>query len=59
MERFASLIDKLGRVTDPRRGEPVYPLVSILFMTICAVVARADDYVAIAKFANTKKDWFA
>jgi len=28
-------------------------------MTICAVIAGADDYVAIAKFANTKKEWFA
>ncbi|MEP4221985.1 hypothetical protein [Rhodopirellula bahusiensis] len=26
---------------------------------ICGVVAGADDFVAIARFANTKKDWFA
>ncbi|EMI24185.1 ISAs1 family transposase, partial [Rhodopirellula europaea] len=59
MERSTSLIDQLGNVTDPRRGEPVYPLVNILFMMICGVVAGADDFVAIARFANTKKDWFA
>lgn len=59
MERSASLINALDKVTDPRRGESVYPLVNILFMTICAVVVGADDYVAIAKFARTKKDWFA
>lgn len=59
MDRSASLITKLENITDPRAGDPVYPLVNILFMTICAVVAGADDYVAIAKFANTKKDWFA
>jgi predicted transposase YbfD/YdcC len=28
-------------------------------MAICAVIAGADDFVAIAKFANTKKEWFA
>ncbi|TWU58442.1 PD-(D/E)XK nuclease family transposase [Rubripirellula tenax] len=28
-------------------------------MTICAVIAGADDFVAIAKFANTMKEWFA
>lgn len=59
MERSASLINQLGNVTDPRRGEPVYPLVNILFMLICGVIAGADDFVAIAKFANTKKSWFA
>ena len=59
MERSTSLIDQLGNVTDPRPGEPVYPLVNILFMMICGVVAGADDFVAIARFANTKKDWFA
>jgi predicted transposase YbfD/YdcC/predicted DNA-binding protein (UPF0251 family) len=58
MERSASLIDQLGNVTDPRRGENIYPLVNVLFMTICAVIAGADDYVAITKFAHTKKSWF-
>lgn len=28
-------------------------------MMFCGVVAGADDFVAIARFANTKKDWFA
>ena len=59
MNRSASLISKLEKITDPRPGEPVYPLVNILFMTICAVTAGADDYVSIAKFARTKKSWFA
>ena len=59
MERSASLLDQLGNVADPRRGEAVYPLVNILFMMICGVIAGADDFVAIARFANTKKEWFA
>lgn len=59
MERSASLVEQLKAVSDPRPGEPVYPLVNVLFMTICAVIAGADDFVAIAKFANTKKEWFA
>ena len=49
----------LQRVTDPRPGEPIYPLVNILFMSICAVIAAADDYVAIARFAKTKKEGLA
>lgn len=59
IQRSASLVDQLGNVTDPRRGEPVYPLVNVLFMMICGVIAGADDFVAIARFANTKKAWFA
>ncbi|TWU10251.1 hypothetical protein Poly21_52220 [Allorhodopirellula heiligendammensis] len=50
MERSASLVDQLGYVTDPRRGEPIYPLVNVLFMMICGVIAGADDFVAIARF---------
>ncbi|WP_409994176.1 transposase family protein [Rhodopirellula sp. SWK7] len=56
MDRSASLVEQLKTVADPRPGEPVYPLVNILFMTICAVIAGADDYDAIAKLANTKKN---
>ena len=59
MERSASLVAQLRNVTDPRRGESVYPLVNVLFMMICGVIAGADDFVAIARFANTKKEWFA
>ncbi len=54
MERSASLVHHLGNVTDPRRGEPVYPLVNVLFMMIGGVITGADDFVAIARFANTK-----
>ncbi len=56
MERSASLVQQLKAVSDPRPGEPVHPLVNVLFMTICAVIAGADDFVAIARFANTKKE---
>jgi len=59
MDRSTSLLNQLDGMTDPRPGEPVYPLTNILFMSICAVIAGADDYVAIARFANTKKEWFA
>ena len=55
----ASISDHFRDVTDPRRGEPVYPLDEILFIAICAVICGADDFVAIAKFGRTKKEWFA
>lgn len=59
MPLSASIADHFSDVTDPRRGEPVYPLHNILFIAICAVICGADDFVAIAKFGRTKKNWFA
>ena len=55
----ASIADHFCDATDPRRGEPVNPLHHVLFIAICAVICGADDFVAIAKFGRTKKDWFA
>ncbi len=44
-------------ITDPRPGER-FIAGQCAIHDICAVIAGADDYVSIAKFANTKKDWF-
>jgi hypothetical protein len=46
-------------LTDPRRREVTYPLINVVVIAICAVICGADDFVAIAKFGNTKRDWFA
>jgi len=59
MSLSASVADHFSDVTDPRRGEPVYPLHNILFIAICAVICGADDFVAIAKFGQKRKDWLA
>jgi len=59
MPSSADLVQHFETVTDPRRGEPIYPLTNILFMAVCGVIADADDFVAIAKYAQTKKAWFA
>lgn len=46
-------------LTDPRRREPTYPLENIVVMLLCAVICGADDFVAVARWANTKKDWLS
>lgn len=46
-------------LTDPRRGEPTYPLLNIVVMTLCAVISGADDFVAIARWATKNKTWLA
>ena len=46
-------------LTDPRRREVCYPLINVVVMSICAVICGADDFVAIARWAQTKKGWLA
>ncbi len=55
----SDLLSTLDGVNDPRNGKVTYPLQNILFMAICAVIAGADDFVAIARFCGKKHDWFA
>ena len=46
-------------LTDPRRREVTYPLINVVVIAVCAVIYGADDFVAIAKFGRTKRNWFA
>ena len=44
-------------LTDPRRGEPTYPLLNVVVMTLCAVISGADDFVAIARWSTKNRTW--
>lgn len=59
MSRSAQLNQHFAELSDPRRREGTYPLINLVFITLCAVVAGADDFVAIARFAEKRKDWLA
>jgi len=54
-----SIQDHFAELTDPRRREPTYPLVNIVVMALCAVISGADEFVAIAQWATSKKQWLA
>jgi predicted transposase YbfD/YdcC len=46
------LLDALGRVPDPRDRRGIrYPLVPVLAIAVCAMLAGARSYAAIAEFA--------
>jgi predicted transposase YbfD/YdcC len=47
---FASL-------TDPRRSKVIHPLINIVTIALCATIAGADDFVAMADWARRHKDW--
>ena len=55
---FSTRIDQhFASLTDPRRGKVTYPLINILTIALCATIAGADDFVAIADWARQKRDW--
>ena len=55
----ARVQDHFATLTDPRRREGTYPLINVVVIAICAVICGADDFVAIARFGRTKRDWLA
>ncbi len=51
--------DHFRGLTDPRRRKVVYPLINIVAIAACAVIAGADDFVTIALWARQKRGWLA
>ena len=57
---FSARLDRhFACLADPRRGKVTYPLVNIVAIALCATIAGADDFVAIAEWARQKKGWLA
>ncbi len=46
-------------LTDPRRRKVIHPLINILTIALCAVIAGADDFVTIAAWGRQKRAWLA
>jgi len=53
------LHEHFAELTDPRRREVTYPLINVVCIAVCAVICGADDFVAIAKFGETKRELLA
>src|ERR1700733_1909824 len=51
--------DHFARLTDPRRRKVTYPLINIVTIALCAVIAGADDFVTIAAWGRQKRAWLA
>jgi predicted transposase YbfD/YdcC len=56
-ELSAQIEDHFSELTDPRVRKVTYPLINIVTIAICAVVAGADDFVSMASWAQQKRDW--
>jgi predicted transposase YbfD/YdcC len=50
-----------ARLPDPRRRRSriAHPLLSIVVMALCGVIAGADTWEEIARFARMRRDWLA
>lgn len=57
--RSARIQEHFADLTDPRRRKVVYPLINIVTIAVCAVIAGADDFVSIAAWARQKRGWLA
>lgn len=54
-----SFVEQFATVEDPRRRAGTrFPLMEIFFITICAIIAGCDDWVAIERFGKAKIRWF-
>ena len=58
-QRSACIQHHFANLTDPRRRKVTYPLVNIVTIAICAVICGADDFVAIARFGRSKREWLS
>ena len=59
-EKFAARIkNHFASLTDPRRRKVTYPLINIVAIALCAVIAGADDFVTIAAGGRQKRAWLA
>src|SRR5271165_113031 len=58
-QKSVQLQDHFADLTDPRRRETTYPLINVVVIAVCAVICGADDFVAIAKFGRTKREWLS
>ena len=59
MSGSARIRDHFASLTDPRRRKVVYPLIDLITIALCAVIAGADDFVAIAEFGRKKRTWLS
>lgn len=55
----ASIIEHFSSIPDPRLNRrKLHKLGDIFFITLCAVICGANDWVAVEAFGKAKKSWF-
>ncbi len=58
-EATASIIHHFSSIEDPRiNRQKKHELQDIFFITLCAIICGADNWVAIEQFGEAKEEWF-
>jgi predicted transposase YbfD/YdcC len=52
-----NIIEHFSQLKDPRKITPIYPLINIIFTSVCAIIAGAENFAEIKNYAELKKDW--
>jgi len=56
---IASIMQHFSTITDPRIDRRKrHQLSDIFFITLCATICGADNWVAIERFGKAKESWF-
>src|SRR4051794_30607177 len=58
-ELSAQIKTHFASLTDPRRRKVTHPLINVVTIALCAVIAGADDFVTIAAWGRQKRAWLA
>ncbi len=58
-ELSAQIQKHFASLTDPRRRKVTHPLINIVTIALCAVIAGADDFATIAAWGRQKRAWLA
>ena len=60
MEGTPSLLSHLAQIEDPRDPEKIrHPMVTLLFISVSALIAGCEHYTEISDFAEARKDWLS
>lgn len=54
-----NIIEHFKQIKDPRKIKVTYPLINIIFITVCAVISGAQNFSQIIEYAQFKIDWLS
>jgi hypothetical protein len=55
----APLLLAFGELPDPRKKRnQYYPLIDIIAVTVMGIIADANDFVSVYRWAYNRQDWF-
>ena len=58
MQNNHSFLDKFSEIPDPRLDrKKLYPLIEIIFLTICAVISGSNHFTEVGIFGEANIDW--